>query len=185
MTLADPNLALAQLVTAVTALKLPAAYDAGDPPVPVAAFSKVKIFDLQDLAKAMEELFLYDNRIALIGLDAVNHDHTISGRTLTVDRTLSVTIIMADRRYSDRQKAMVGDSTTPGALLLQKVLVDGIAGELPLAGVVCAPGAGRLVALENEKRKDETGRILFAQDFTLYTSYAAVSLSRIAKIASS
>lgn len=177
MTLANPSAALLEIVTALTALRLPVDPYGAD----VAAFDKIKIFDLQDLAKAMEELFLYSNRIALIGLDSVGHENLISGRTLKTARSLDVTVIMSDRRYSDRQKALMGDTTTPGALLLQKLVVDGVAGELP-SGTIAQPGTGRLVALENEKRKDETGRILFAQDFTLNTSWAAESLTRAAKV---
>jgi len=177
MTLADPRTALEELMTAVTALKLPL----GIPWQGANAFDKVNIFDLQELTKAMEELFLYHNRIALIGLDSIDHENVVAGRTLRVMRSLSVTIIVADRRFSDRQKAMMGDGTTPGALYLEKLLVDGVAGELP-SGAVMLPGTGRLIALENDKRKDETGRIIFAQDFDVALDWQAVSLSRIAKV---
>jgi hypothetical protein len=117
----------------------------------------------------------------MIGLDSVDHENVVAGRTLRTMRSLSITIVIADRRFSDRQKAMLGDATTPGALLLEKLLVDGVAGELP-SGAVVMPGAGRLVLIENEKRKDETGRIIFAQDFDVALDWQAVSLSRIAKV---
>lgn len=178
MQLTDPRTALEELLTAVTELKLPL----GVPWQGKPAFHTVRIFDLQDLAKAMEELFVYASRICLIGLDSVDHSSVVRGRTLQVERTLSVTLILADRRHADRQLAMLGDAgTTPGALCLQKLVVDGLAGELP-GGAVVRPGTGRLVSLENEKRKDETGRILFAQDFTVNLDFDAVSLSRRAKV---
>ena len=258
MTLADPRTALLEILAAVTALKLPDAFDElgaeiapsgfqyGEPPtfsvgltdagtyrytagpnevaalydnvVPVASgenfvaeaghllaltgsaagaeftasdkkvagetacFNKVKIFDLQDLMKAMEELFAYGNRIALIGLDAINYSNTVQGRTLIVEQSLSITVIIADRRFSDRQKALMGDSTTPGALLLQNVVVNGLAGELD-SGAVCRPNTGRLTALELERRAAETGRIIFAQDFDVSLDWAAEKLSRRAKLA--
>lgn len=177
MTIADPRTALNELLTAVTALRLPAAVDPATP----LAFEKVKIFDLGDLLVAMEELFIYGNRIALIGLSVIEHDTTIAGRDLRLSRALSVSIIISDRRFSDRQKAMMGDATTPGALLLQTLLVDALAGELP-CGAVVEPGAGRLVLVENEKRKDLTGRLSLAQDFTVSTDWQHTRLSRTAKI---
>ena len=178
MTLADPRTALNEIVTKLTALQMPITF--ADPQVD--AFDKVNIFDLQDLAKALEELFLYSNRIALVGLDGVSHSNRVSGRSLIVERSLDVTVLIADRRFSDRQKAMMGDATTPGAVLLQKVVVDDLAGELP-SGAVVTPGQGRLISLEFEKRTNETGRILFAQDFRVAVDWAAASLTRKAKIA--
>jgi hypothetical protein len=77
---------------------------------------------------------------------------------------------------------MMGDATTPGALQLQKILVDGIAGELP-SGAVVQPGTGRLISLENAERTEGTGRIIFAQDFEVALDWEAVRLSRVAKIA--
>lgn len=176
MQLADPRTALNELQAAIEGLRLPASFDQDMP----LAFEKVKIFDLQDLRKAMEELFLYANRIALIGLDGIDHDAAVNGRTLVIERNLDVTIIVADRRYSDRQKALMGDSTTPGALFLQTLLVDALAGELNSGGVVM-PGAGRLVSIEG--RENETGRIAFAQDLAIATDWDKASLSRGAKVA--
>jgi hypothetical protein len=177
MTLADSRSALNDLVTALTALQLPS-------PFTGAAFEKVQIFDLQDLLAAMQELYAYGNRIALIGLDAIEHQCTVSGRSLKIDRSLSVTVLIADRRFNDRQKAMMGDNTTPGALYLQKLVVDAVAGELS-GGWVAQPGTGRLVLLQDEKRKDETGRILFAQDLRIAVDWDAAKLSRAAKVAPS
>jgi len=175
MNLADPRTALNELVRVITAMQLPV-----DPfGAEKLAFDKVKIFDLQDLVKAMEELFLYANRIALIGLDSVDHANVVSGRTLKTQRSLSISVIVSDRRFSDRRKALMGDATTPGALLLGKLLVDTLS-ELP-SGAVVLPGTGRLASLES--REDQTGRIVFAQDFEIATDWEAVSLSRIAKVA--
>lgn len=178
MDLADPRDALNDLQTAIAAVLLPASFDPATP----AAFDKVAVFDLQNLAVAMEELFAYSNRIALIALDAVDHNSSVLGRTLRVAQSLSITILFSDRRYSDRQKALMGDSTTPGALFLQTLLVNAVTGELPNGGVV-QPRAGRLVALENADRTNETGRIVFAQDFDVATSWDAISSSRNARLA--
>lgn len=177
MNLADPRTALNNLVTAITAITLPAAYGSD-----MVAFDKVKIFDLQDLGVAMEELFLYADRIALIGVDSIRHESSISGRTLEVNLSMSVTVVFSDRRFSDRQKALMGDSdTTPGTLQLQKILRDAISGELA-GGAIAKPGDGRLLVIENEKRANETGRIAFAQDFNLSLGWDSASLSRAAKI---
>jgi len=178
MDLANASTSLSDLAAAITALKLPLTF--GDPAV--AAFDKVKIFDLQDLAVAMEELFAFSNRIAIIALDGVDHETEVGGNSLKIKRSLTLTIIMADRRYSDRQKALTGDATTPGVLLLQKLLVDAVSGKLS-AGAVAQPGPGRLVAIEHEKRPNETGRIVFAQDFSVSLAWDAVSLARDARIA--
>ena len=178
MKLADPRIALNELAAAVAEMRLPL----GVPWQGAAAFDKVNIFDLQDLSKAMEELFLYANRIALIGLDAVDHANEVTGRRLRTERTLAVTIVVADRRFSDRQKAMMGDASTPGALFLEKLLVDALAGELP-GGAVVQPGAGRLVLLEHAQRDAGTGRIIFAQDFDVAIDFDAVTMSRGAKVA--
>lgn len=178
VTLTDPRTALNEILAAVTAITLPASYDATEP----AAFDKVKLFDLDDLAVAMEELFAYSNRIALIALDSIEHGRSVSGRNIRLERSLGLTIIVSDRRFSDRQKAMVGDAVTPGALYLQTLLVDALSGELA-SGAVVIPGTGRLVSVTNEKRVNETGRIAFTQDFQVHIAWDAVSLSRKAMVA--
>lgn len=176
MILADPRIALNELVTQITALQLPASFGED-----VAAFDKVRVFDLQDLAKAFEELFVYANRVAFVALEGVTHQNTVTGRTLTTERSLNIKVLFSDRRFSDRQKALIGDDTTPGALLLEKLLVDHLAGELP-SGAVVLPGSGQLIGLEFEKRTNETGRIIFGQDFTIATDWTASSLTRKAKV---
>lgn len=178
MNLPDPRTAVNELVTKLTALKLPASYDATEP----AAFDKVKIFDLQDLAKALEELFIISNRVCLVGLDAVNDITSVQGRNLIVERSISVALIMSDRRYSDRQKAMMGDVTTPGAIYLETLVVNGLAGELT-SGSIAEPGDGRLLGLEAANRDNQTGRIVFVKNLTITLGWDSVSLSRKAKVA--
>ena len=51
------------------------------------------------------------------------------------------------------------------------------------AGAILQPGTGRLISLENDKRKDETGRIIFAQDCKLALDWQNISLTRNAKTA--
>lgn len=177
--LADPRDALNEILAVVAAITLPASYDATEP----AAFDKVKIFDLDDLKTAFEELFAYSNRVAFIALDEIQHGNRVSPGHLTTERSLGVTTIISDRRFSDRQKAMMGDATTPGALYLQKLLVDALAGMLT-SGCVVVPQTGRLISLVDEKRKNETGRIAFTQDFDVYIDWASTSFNqRKAKIA--
>lgn len=178
MDLADIRTSLTDIAAAVSAITLPPAY--GDPAV--AAFDKVKIFDLQDLAVAMEELFAYADRIAIIALDGINHDSEVGGNSLKLKRSATVTILCADRRYSDRQKALMGDSATPGALQLQKLLVDALAGRLS-GGSVAVPAAGRLALVEHDQRRNDPGRIVFAQDFEISAGWESVSLGRDARIA--
>lgn len=181
MSLTDPRIVIEEMVAKVTGVKLPVAF--GEPAV--SAFDKVKVFDLQDLAKALEELFLVSSRVALIGLNSVSHSHEVRGRSLMISRSLAVTVILSDRHYSDRQKAMMGSEPgvngTPGALLLAKLVVDAVAGELPSGAVVTA-GDGRLAALEHAERKNQTGRIIFAQDFEVSVGSETMALSRKAVV---
>lgn len=173
MTLVDPRTSINEVLAIVTALTLPLSF--ADPAQK--AFEKVKIFDLEELNTALQELFVVHNRVAFIGIDAIFQSSSIAGRKLEVSRALGLTIIASDRRFSDRQRALMGDTTTPGALLLQTLLVEALSCGLP-SGAVCQPEDGRLVKLQSKERDDGTGRIIFAQDFTVNFDWINVPLDR-------
>jgi hypothetical protein len=179
MDLLNPKSVIELLESKLTALQLPESFGSE-----VKAFEKVKVFDLQDVQKAFEELFLYGNRIAILAVDVVRHQNEISGRNLNVTRTMDAIVLFTDRRYADRVLALMGDDQKPGILLLEKLLVDELTGELS-NGAVVLPGTGELVALQDDKRKDLTGRIIFSQPFNITLDFETVPLSRKARIASS
>lgn len=163
--LVDPRNILNTLQTAVTALKVDESTN---------LFDEVKVYDFEDLGKAIEELFLFKHRIAVLLLEDAPHESNILGRVLFVRRIVNLTILLADRNWSNRQVAMMGNEETPGAIQLAHLLVEGLAGEQS-GGIIVAPGQGDLMAIE---RNNAPGRIAWRQEFRVAAGTTKRNLSR-------
>ncbi len=159
----------------VTAIKLPAeVFDSAT------AFQAVKQYDLQgELRKALEDLLVFKDRVAFILLDQVTYDNQRDGRVLTTARTVSVTVLCADRNWGNRQIALKGNAATPGVQLLQELLIDALFGEL-IEGTSVEPNLGQLFALMGKERDNNSGRLAWSQEFTVRAGTSKRQLSRLA-----
>jgi hypothetical protein len=177
--LTDPRTILSTVKTVIEAIELPESYGDG-----VKAFQEVKIYDLEDLLKAIEELLTFKDRVAIMVMDNAQHDTEILGRQLTAKRTIELTVLLADRHWGNRQIALLGSSPegpqeTPGAIQLSHLLINGITGEQS-GGIIVQPGFGEIFALEGKTRDNATGRIAWRQEFTIAAGRLLKTLSRAA-----
>lgn len=175
MELLDPRIPVRELVTLLEDLELPVAFGAD-----VAAFAAVEVFDLTDIKKAFDELLVYEDRAAFVILEKIEHSNEANGGNLTIGRALQVTVAFTDRRYVDRIKAMMGDDTPapdaiPGCLLIQTLMVDAMAGKMPTCNCMLLPGLGHLTQLQGADRSNDTGRIIFLQEFDITLGSETVS----------
>lgn len=177
---APPINLLNVLVAYLTAVRFPATYNGT-----ACAFSgqlmfeTVKVFDMADFAVAIEEMLLVKKRVAIIVPMEERQAASISGLNMIVTFRNDYAILMSDRSYKNRQLALVGDTTTPGCLLMSDVLVQGMTGEIA-SGFVCEPGGGDVFAFSGENRDNETGRIGWRQDVTMHGGRIERQLSRAA-----
>lgn len=153
-----------------------AARSSGSPAPPVAnttaadsstvpAFQSVKLFDTADLAAAMQELLLSQQRICLVIPDAERFESVLSGaHKLLVKRTLPVALLMSDRVLGDRQQALHGAPAAgdlpavAGAFALQEIALAAVTGRLlapggGLGGVLCQPVTATVLTVEDTKKK--------------------------------
>lgn len=171
--LTDPRDILTAFKTLLEGIELPVAYGG-------MAFQEVRIFDFEDLAKAIEELFAFKDRVAFVILENVQHQVEIMGRQMTCRRTVDLTVLLADRHWGNRQLALMGDvSSTPGAIQLADLVVDAVTGEHE--GLTVKPGTGEIFALEGRARDNAPGRIAWRQEFTVAGGRLLERLSREAE----
>jgi hypothetical protein len=136
-----------------------------------AAFHHVEIFDMSDLVVALQELLaLEGHRVCLIVHDSESFENEVKGRDLHCRQSRQVRLVLADRHWTERQAAMLGDTatpqTTPGALKLKDITLPAVCGLLQ-DGIRCEPGSGELALLQSSDRADLAGRIVYFQDLTL------------------
>lgn len=131
------------------------------------AFEQVKIYDLLDLKKALEELLVTKNRVCLLIPGGEEWDRNIHGAQLICHQTRQVTLLMADRNYTDRLKAMLGDLQTPGVFTLSAHVLPAVCGRLADRSFVVEPDNGELFALEGDDRANNPGRICWRQELAI------------------
>jgi hypothetical protein len=178
MALIDPRTIVTAFLTGLAAVKLPVAFGAD-----VAAFQKVKAYDLEDLLKALEDLLIFKDRAALVLFEQCEHENRVDGRVMKVKRDVRVSVLIADRDWGNRQKALMGEDpaegATPGALLLGNLCVEAMIGEN--AGMIIEAETGEIFALSGKKRENAAGRIAWRQEFKVTAGMLSVDLSRRAR----
>ena len=129
---------------------------------PVAAFQKVKLFDLAQLADAFSELLVSEQRVCLLVPDAEKFESALQGNTrLLIKRTLPVALLLSDRVVGDRQQALHGAEASggsvavAGAFPLQEIALAAVTGQLlpNPKGVVCRPVTATVLDVQDTKRK--------------------------------
>lgn len=136
---------------------------------PEPAFGAVKLFDLSELDTAFEELLVFKQRACFVVLDVERFENEISGSKLLAAQRRTVALLITDRDYGKRQRALEGSATSPGVLALKDLVLDPSAEVLGLIteGVVCEPGAGGFLELKSDARDRNPGRICYEQDLEL------------------
>jgi hypothetical protein len=138
------------------------------------AFERVELFDLQELAKAIEELRVFKARACFVVLDIERFENELAGNKLLVRQRRAVALLITDRNYGSRQRALEGTGTSPGVLALKDLVLSGEPGDpaasvlgLLATGVVCEPAFGAFIELRDTARDDLAGRIAYEQDLEL------------------
>ena len=133
-----------------------------------ALFGKVEIYDLTDLAIAINDLLAFKDRICLVVLDSEDYENVRSGQELHCLQTRRVVLLMADRHWTKAQTALLGDGTkTPGVLDMKDLVLPAVIGLLQ-DGVMCEPGTGELSAVQSQdKGRTKDHRITYWQPLTL------------------
>jgi hypothetical protein len=140
-------------------------------------FDAVKVFDLEDIGKAFEELLIFKARACFVVLAEESQEVTYKGANQITQFKNHIALIYADRSYKNRQLSLVGDTTTPGVLMIQDILINELAGE-PIDGMVCELGGGELFAIDGKDRDNTIGRIGWRQDVVLHSGRIVRQLSR-------
>lgn len=126
-------------------------------------FETVEFCSHTDLVRALEQLHLNKNRVALI----VPQDddylpanvEEVQGRALELRVERQVFILMSDRDMGRRQDASTGDESKPGVLLMNELVVNDLMGStLGIRGVRAKPRHGGPFTLQDKARKEQPGR---------------------------
>ena len=175
--------ALEALKTKLEALQWTPPVEGG---VAAAAFERVEIFDISELETALTELRVFKGRVCFIILDTETFTTEGGPTKLIVRQTRQVAILIADRDYGARQRALVGSAASPGVLGLKDLVLNGeadapqksILGSL-VDGVACVPTNGTVMELRGEQRDDLAGRVVCEQDVELRGGYREVRLNQV------
>jgi hypothetical protein len=125
---------------------------------PVAAFSRVELFDSESLLEAFQLLAISEQRICLVVTLDEHFQTTNRAQTLITTRELPVALLVSDRILGDRTTALYGDDTTPGAWGLLELVLPAVMGMLiapapPLSGVTSEPVNASVLIVKNQKEK--------------------------------
>jgi hypothetical protein len=114
-------------------------------------------------APAFGTVELYDMS-ALVVLETVDHENKLEGLRFTIKRSFKITLILANRFYTTRRAAMMGEGATPGLLTLGELAVKEISGKS--ADYYIAPETGEMFALGSSEA-NHPDRLAFRQPFTI------------------
>jgi hypothetical protein len=133
-------------------------------PPEVAAFGEVQLYDLSDLGQAMQELYLTADSVALVVLESVEHESRLEGIRYTLRHSFKVSLILANRFYTTRRAAMMGEGGSLGLLALAELAVISLSGQA--SGYTAAPESGEMFALGSTEAS-HPDRLAFCQPFTI------------------
>jgi hypothetical protein len=155
---------LTALKAAMLALQLPASYAAvADYPK---AFTTVAVYRNENLLKALEDLFTYDDRVCLLVPGGDNYDNVTQGTNVYSARASDIVLLIADRDYSKEQAELIGGTDAPGVIALKDLVVVALTGSnLNISGVTLLPTSGDPLRLTDKEREEAPGRDCWAQTF--------------------
>lgn len=144
------NAILTALKTAVEAVQLPGDLSGGGN-----ALQSVKIFDSENLADAFQYLLITEQRVCVIVPLNASWSEETKNTKLIVRRIFPVALLISDRVFGNRQTALLGDDSTPGALALKDLVLPAITGQLipNPAGVICAPQQESVLTVSDTEKK--------------------------------
>lgn len=163
----------------------------GDPAVLSSSGSDPKLFEHtafypdRNLARALNDLKIGDNRIALFVPLGDEHKVETKGTVVTSQRYTEFMMVMADRNFGIDAKQLGASGTSPGILNMKDLTVELVTRESFLIGsrvVGVVPDAGAIVQMEwQEDRRpaaDTSGRECWNQIFRAYVGEMHTSVGR-------
>jgi hypothetical protein len=155
-----------------------------------AAFKRVDLFDISEIETALEELFVFKDRVCFVILDSEHFDNEATTSTKVISKmTRSVALLIADRNYGKRQKALIGTDASPGVIALKDIVLNG--DDRPDSSVIgllrdgvtdlrvyCRPVNGVFIRLQDKKRENLAGRIVYEQDIEIRGGFFEATLGR-------
>ena len=87
------------------------------------AFASINLYDLRDIAAALRELVVSQDRICLVVYEGETFATQRQGRNLHIKQVVKVTLFMSDQNLGDRQAAFYGADGTPGVIALKDLIV--------------------------------------------------------------
>ena len=172
-----PTLTLLQKVqAALEGLQL------GAPFTPGPAFAKVHAYAHENLAQAMQDLLIFDDRACLIVPTGTSHTNQREGRVFTARQETEFVLLICDRVYGGQfeAEALLGNADTPGMVALADLVVAALSGQsFDLAPVCLQPTGGQPIPLSPTQRAAlREGRECWAQTFTTPTGEIRVDRPR-------
>lgn len=177
MALLSPATLLSELKTAITAAVVPAGLtDAGDP---IFEAEAVGIFEMDDFGEALERLLLTQDRVCVIVLESMPLPATVEGNEAAIRQQATLSLMFADRNWSNRAEAILGGAENPGVLGLISGVVESACGTLA-SGWTVLPGdePGRLILLTGAEGDDHYSRAVFRQPIGALGGVLRVGLGR-------
>lgn len=129
-----------------------------------AAFSRVELFDVENLVAAFQTLLISEQRIAIIVPTAATWETSCSQQKILTRRVQPMTVLISDRILGDRTSALYGNSKNQGALNLAALAMPWIVGQLvPIPnGCISVPKSETVITLKDTARADLPGRACVA-----------------------
>jgi hypothetical protein len=137
---------------------------------PTLLFNDVKVYARRDIVAAMQELYLFDDRLAILVPGGFDHTAKLHGTSLRMRRRMEFVLILTDRNFGGENTALVGEAgENPGVLLMAELVVAVLAGQtLGRAAdwVALQPGHGEVLRITDKQREDAPGRDAWVQEFS-------------------
>lgn len=119
------------------------------------AFEQVTKFDVTQLEEAFRLLLVSENRVAVVVPMDETFPTVFEKAELLQKRVFPISIFCSDYAYGDRNAALWGSDTTPGAYALQEAAIPFVVGQLIAnpAGIVTRMTSSRPVVTMDIKTK--------------------------------
>lgn len=146
-------------------------------------FAEVKVYAREDLAAALRELYLFDDRLALIIPAGWSHRNSREGTDVHSRRTIEFVVLMTDRNFGGENTALIGESgENPGVLAMAQSVVAALGGQTlgySADFVALLPTSGEVFRLSDPDREEAPGRDAWAQTFTTDAGEATFAVGRM------
>jgi hypothetical protein len=180
MSYIDTNAILTQLQTKLLAVTLPTAWKT--PAEDAFAAGAVKVFDMQNLELALQELLVFEDRACFIVFQSWEYEPRTAGRVAYTSRQMELVLLMTDRDFGSRNNALVGDADNPGVLRIADAVVAAIGGDIndsSSPAMLFTRGTGETFTITGEERDNLTGRAGFVQTYVVHGGESRENLGRV------